>query len=1119
MEEAVRRARAATGPCPYATTIHAINSALIKVARITPLPPGAKVYRGMAGVKMTPRFLHPNEFGSRVGNEVGFMSTTTKMEVAIGYMDEAKPHKQLFEINVAQIDHGADIDFLSLFPGEKEMLFPPNACLEVVGAARVEHTSKGLILVWPLSININLGGRTIQDFQGTRKELLLEAAESEANEVQALLVHFKALPTTRDRMAQLGNDDEQSVDRMLRSVWEQSLATLHSLRKRPQEHYNDDANYKVAYEEVTDLKSLAASVLDLWASEYKPWDAWSLCSISLHEARQSLAEQMAKELAEVKCAGPADEARVRALAGKLARLRKFFARDLEAPDPEGLTALLRWCHEGYLLAVSLLLDAGADFTATTRQSKETGLQVAVRQGHIEVVREWVARKLPLDAQEHRGETALYHAADTNKLEILSVLVEGGAALDLACCDEEETALYAAAVQGHAEAVRVLARGGARLDAAPKEGFSPLRTAIERRRAEMQAVLLDLGAKDLHSAARLDDPVMVQHCLADGALPDTLDHAGRSAMEVAVESDAAQAVRALLEANASLQLHSHAKHALRSAAEREAKATVAVLRASGAADLHAAAILDDALMVQDCLKRGVDPNAPDHEGVTALWLAAKHDAADACTALAKGGAALNAKSSKGGRTALREAVEGKHHAALAALRASGAADVHSGALLDDAAMIRAALEAGADVDEIDAQGQTALLIAARGDAGEAVRALAEGGARLDLASGRRKETALFVALERGETRAVAALVACGAKDLTSAALLNDSNMANQCLQAGSLPDEPAGRRAVAVAVEKGSREVVALLLEAKADIDAQDKKDETLLHGAVRWEQQAVLEELLRQGADTELLSDDGTALQMAAGQGSEAMVEALLAGGARTDTLDEGQTALHRAAEKGHARVVTVLLRAGADPHLAPSRSKRTALHVAVAEEQVESVRALLEGGAGPDVQDSGGKTPLHMAVAQGSVEVMAALLAAGASTELADKDGRTAAFLAVEEGHLEALHALLAAGAHIGLSPCGSAPLNEALLQGQDAMADALLDAHAPIHLADEETGNTALMIAAYFGKTPFVERLLELRADVNIKSKEGKSALRYAVEQGNTESAALLRQSTPEPRRAAPH
>eukprot|EP00961_Rhodomonas_salina_P121943 1642047-Rhodomonas_salina.3 len=37
-----------------------------------------------------------------------------------------------------------------------------------------------------------------------------------------------------------------------------------------------------------------------------------------------------------------------------------------------------------------------------------------------------------------------------------------------------------------------------------------------------------------------------------------------------------------------------------------------------------------------------------------------------------------------------------------------------------------------------------------------------------------------------------------------------------------------------------------------------QKDETLLHGAVRWEQQAVLEELLRQGADTELLSD-GTA--------------------------------------------------------------------------------------------------------------------------------------------------------------------------------------------------------------------------------------------------------------------
>lgn len=47
------------------------------------------------------------------------------------------------------------------------------------------------------------------------------------------------------------------------------------------------------------------------------------------------------------------------------------------------------------------VDCGGGWRVTGDSGgQETGLQVAVRQGHIEVVREWVARKLPLDAQEH-----------------------------------------------------------------------------------------------------------------------------------------------------------------------------------------------------------------------------------------------------------------------------------------------------------------------------------------------------------------------------------------------------------------------------------------------------------------------------------------------------------------------------------------------------------------------------------------------------------------------------------------------------------------------------------------------------------------------------------------------
>lgn len=54
------------------------------------------------------------------------------------------------EIEVGHVDRGAFIDWLSLFPGEKEMLFPPNSSLEVAGAVRHEQSHKGLVLIWPL---------------------------------------------------------------------------------------------------------------------------------------------------------------------------------------------------------------------------------------------------------------------------------------------------------------------------------------------------------------------------------------------------------------------------------------------------------------------------------------------------------------------------------------------------------------------------------------------------------------------------------------------------------------------------------------------------------------------------------------------------------------------------------------------------------------------------------------------------------------------------------------------------------------------------------------------------------------------------------------------------------
>ena len=74
----------------YTTTIHAIASALKKVARVTPIPQGGKVYRGMSGVRLPAAFEKPDQCGCRGGVDLAFMSTSTSKEEALKYIDMSK---------------------------------------------------------------------------------------------------------------------------------------------------------------------------------------------------------------------------------------------------------------------------------------------------------------------------------------------------------------------------------------------------------------------------------------------------------------------------------------------------------------------------------------------------------------------------------------------------------------------------------------------------------------------------------------------------------------------------------------------------------------------------------------------------------------------------------------------------------------------------------------------------------------------------------------------------------------------------------------------------------------------------------------------------------------------
>ena len=125
----------------YTTTLHVINSAVVKLGK---LEKAAKVYRGVTGGILPEIFWQPNQYNVRGGCEYGFLSTTTDRDVATDYAASGGKAGIVFEIQMGMVDRGASLSWLSQYPHEDEILFAPltgnaatpNPCRVTVVATR-----------------------------------------------------------------------------------------------------------------------------------------------------------------------------------------------------------------------------------------------------------------------------------------------------------------------------------------------------------------------------------------------------------------------------------------------------------------------------------------------------------------------------------------------------------------------------------------------------------------------------------------------------------------------------------------------------------------------------------------------------------------------------------------------------------------------------------------------------------------------------------------------------------------------------------------------------------------------------------------------------------------------
>jgi len=113
-------------------------------------------YRGL-DLPLKPDFFIPDEKGLIAATEFGFMSTSTDEKVAKKF---TRGSGVLFRIKCQRRDAvgyhmGASLEWLTVNPGEKEILFPPFTLFQVVERKRDLQGNITIITVVPTFIRPN----------------------------------------------------------------------------------------------------------------------------------------------------------------------------------------------------------------------------------------------------------------------------------------------------------------------------------------------------------------------------------------------------------------------------------------------------------------------------------------------------------------------------------------------------------------------------------------------------------------------------------------------------------------------------------------------------------------------------------------------------------------------------------------------------------------------------------------------------------------------------------------------------------------------------------------------------------------------------------------------------
>jgi uncharacterized protein len=420
-----------------------------------------------------------------------------------------------------------------------------------------------------------------------------------------------------------------------------------------------------------------------------------------------------------------------------------------------------------------------------------------------------------------------------------------------------------------------------------------------------------------------------------------------------------------------------------------------------------------------LGQGVDVNASEPDGTTALQWAVHRDDADLVDRLLRAGAKANTINDYGSSPMSEAAING------------------------NVAVIEKLLKAGANVESSNGDGQTALMIVARTSNVAAAKLLLDRGANVNKVEQWRSQTALIWAAAESQPAMVKELIARGA-DVNARSMVN--NWERQVTSEPRAIHRPAGGLTpLLYAAREGCIECVKHLVAGKADLNLTDPEGITPLIMAVtnghfdtgayllsaganpnKWDwwgrtplYEAVDLNTLPHGGRPDLPSTDQTT--------SLKMIELLLDAGANPNTqlkllppyrsvgadrgadgmLTIGTTPLLRAAKGLDAPAIALLLKHGARHDIPNSRGMLPVVAAGgqgsrngdtrgwfttsdVQQRSIASLDLLIKAGANINTGAESGQSALRGAITWGWNDVIQFLAGKGADLNAPDTGGRT---------------------------------------------------------------------------------------------------------------------------------